>query len=154
MRKAKCVICGKRFLTHRKTIKISCSIRCRSKRHRIAMAGRVGENSSNWKGGSCVIGGRKYIYMPLSDMLSKKRVHVNEARLIMSKIIGRKLKNGNNREVVHHVDGNKLNNEPSNLLLMTNSEHSRLHATKPSVNTTKRRIFGLKLAWKNRKNFI
>lgn len=29
--------------------------------------------------------------------------------------------------VVHHIDGNKANNDPSNLMWMTNSEHQRLH---------------------------
>ena len=30
--------------------------------------------------------------------------------------------------VVHHKDGNKLNNDPSNLVVMSHSEHSRLHS--------------------------
>lgn len=30
-------------------------------------------------------------------------------------------------EVVHHVDGNKKNNTPSNLMVLTNSEHVRVH---------------------------
>lgn len=29
--------------------------------------------------------------------------------------------------VVHHIDGDKGNNDPSNLMWMTNSEHSRFH---------------------------
>lgn len=32
-----------------------------------------------------------------------------------------------NELVVHHIDGNKANNDPSNLVWMTKSEHSRLH---------------------------
>jgi len=32
-------------------------------------------------------------------------------------------------EVVHHIDGNPHNNKPSNLQVMTNSEHTRLHMT-------------------------
>jgi hypothetical protein len=30
--------------------------------------------------------------------------------------------------VVHHIDGDKTNNAPSNLEIMSRSEHSRLHA--------------------------
>lgn len=30
-------------------------------------------------------------------------------------------------EHVHHIDGNKLNNEPSNLEILTRSEHSKIH---------------------------
>lgn len=32
-----------------------------------------------------------------------------------------------NELVVHHIDGNKANNDPHNLVWMTNSEHVRLH---------------------------
>lgn len=39
--------------------------------------------------------------------------------------IGRKLEKG---EHVHHIDGNKQNNEPENLQVLTASEHMRLHA--------------------------
>ena len=46
-------------------------------------------------------------------------------RLIMENYIGRYLTRD---EVVHHKDGNKSNNDISNLELMTNAEHSRLHA--------------------------
>lgn len=45
--------------------------------------------------------------------------------IIMEKIIGRKLFAN---ECVHHIDKNKSNNEESNLMLMTRSEHAKLHA--------------------------
>ena len=48
------------------------------------------------------------------------RVH----RYIMEKAIGRKLKKG---EVVHHIDGNTLNNNLSNLALMSNGQHTTFH---------------------------
>jgi hypothetical protein len=42
--------------------------------------------------------------------------------------------------VVHHVDGNKLNNDPLNLQAMTRTEHQKLHHTgaKRSEETRKR----------------
>lgn len=46
-------------------------------------------------------------------------------RVIMENHLGRVL---NKNEVVHHKDGNKKNNDISNLQLLTNSEHSKLHA--------------------------
>lgn len=45
-------------------------------------------------------------------------------RYIMSVKIGRKL---SPNEVVHHKDGNKLNNDISNLEILTRSQHSSLH---------------------------
>lgn len=45
-------------------------------------------------------------------------------RLIMEEYLGRKLAPD---EVVHHIDGDKLNNDISNLRVMKNGEHSKLH---------------------------
>ena len=45
-------------------------------------------------------------------------------RLIMEEYLGRKL---TPNEIVHHIDGNKLNNDIDNLKVMTRSEHSKLH---------------------------
>ena len=45
-------------------------------------------------------------------------------RVIAEQMIGRPLIKG---EIVHHIDGNKQNNDPANLQVMTQSEHMRLH---------------------------
>lgn len=55
---------------------------------------------------------------------SLNRGRVKEHILIMEDMIGRRLEKW---EVVHHKDWNKLNNLPSNLQLMTASEHNKLH---------------------------
>lgn len=47
-----------------------------------------------------------------------------EHRRIAKLKLGRDLKPN---EVVHHIDGNKYNNKPSNLQVMTKSEHTSLH---------------------------
>jgi len=52
---------------------------------------------------------------------------IDEHRLIMQGILCRKLKDD---EIVHHKDGNKRNNSPYNLEVMTRSEHSRMHYMK------------------------
>ena len=49
---------------------------------------------------------------------------IDEHRLIMQGILCRKLEDD---EIVHHKDGNKRNNSPYNLEVMTLSEHSRMH---------------------------
>lgn len=48
-------------------------------------------------------------------------------RIIAEQILGRPLKSD---EIVHHIDGNKRNNNPDNLMVMTQSEHAHLHFTK------------------------
>ena len=48
-------------------------------------------------------------------------------RAVMEKHLGRKL---NKDEIVHHIDGNKFNNDLSNLMLLSNSEHAKLHNAK------------------------
>lgn len=46
-------------------------------------------------------------------------------RVVMERILGRKLKPG---EIVHHIDGDKRNNSPENLMLLpSQEEHARLH---------------------------
>jgi hypothetical protein len=56
----------------------------------------------------------------IRDNGKKRRAH----RVIIERIIGRPLRPD---EQVHHKDKNPLNNEPSNLELMTRAEHERLH---------------------------
>ena len=49
-----------------------------------------------------------------------KREHV----VVMEQSLGRRLIKG---EIVHHIDGDKLNNSIDNLILTNRSEHQRLH---------------------------
>ena len=48
-----------------------------------------------------------------------------EHRYVMEQYLGRKL---SRNEVVHHKDRNRMNNDISNLEVMSVSEHTRLHA--------------------------
>src|SRR5688572_11680076 len=57
-------------------------------------------------------------------MLSVRSKRVREHRQIMEKHLGRKLSPS---EVVHHINGDKLDNRLENLQVMTRSEHVRHH---------------------------
>ncbi len=50
--------------------------------------------------------------------------YVAEHILIMQGLLGRLLRKG---EIVHHIDENRLNNDPINLQLMTGTAHRKLH---------------------------
>lgn len=63
------------------------------------------------------------VYMP-SHPRAGVRKCVYEHDLVMEAHIGRYLNPG---EVVHHIDGNKSNNDISNLMLLSNEEHVKLH---------------------------
>lgn len=54
--------------------------------------------------------------------------YIREHILVMEKYLGRYLTED---EVVHHIDENKLNNDISNLQLMTKYEHKCYHSSKP-----------------------
>jgi len=54
----------------------------------------------------------------------RKRNGRHEHRVVAENMLGRPLMPG---EVVHHIDGDHLNNAPENLSVMTQAEHMRLH---------------------------
>lgn len=73
------------------------------------------------------LNGYRLIYRPdhPSSMRSKNwEGYVYEHRMVAEEHYGVAL---DRSMVVHHVDGNKLNNDPSNLRIMTRSEHAILH---------------------------
>lgn len=80
-----------------------------------------GKTSWNNKGGYINPEGYKILYINGK----RKREHVH----IMELSIGRKIfKN----ECIHHKDGNKLNNDISNLVLLLKKDHASLHYPKGS----------------------
>lgn len=84
-----------------------------------------GEQNGNWHGGEKITSGRVCI-------LSRDHPHAHDGgyvlryRLVMEAYLGRYL---TPEEVIHHVDGDKLNDDLSNLMLFHSSgAHIKYHA--------------------------
>lgn len=83
------------------------------------------EKNYNWKGGKIIQNGYVCILCPDHPRAKSKKGYIAEHILVMEKKIGRYL---NPREIVHHIDENKLNNNPNNLKLFKNKqEHFKFH---------------------------
>lgn len=113
--------------------KYGCSRQCVSDRMKEAGIPRLpqwsmpGARNGSWKGGR-QIDSDGYILIHSPDHPNANAAgYVREHRLVMEKMIGRHLLPS---EVVHHRDGNKQNNEPSNLeLFARNSDHLKAELT-------------------------
>lgn len=107
-----CVICGKIFLPRkpsRQETQVACSARCRN-----TYNSHVSQEQ-RWQKLRDAGEGKAY----------RKTKGKHTHRVVMERILGRPLLPG---EIVHHKDGNYLNNHPDNLELLNNqSEHASIH---------------------------
>jgi len=65
-----------------------------------------------------------YTYIADSKHPHANRGYVAEHRLVAEKMLGRTL---TPRDQIHHLDGNKANNDPRNLLILDRASHRQLH---------------------------
>lgn len=61
---------------------------------------------------------------PHCRVADRGKPNSQKARRIAEEYLGRRLQAG---EVVHHMNGNAMDNDTSNLLVMTDKEHKQLH---------------------------
>ena len=66
----------------------------------------------------------EYICSQGYKMIGKSKNRKAEHRRVMEEYLGREL---SPNEIVHHIDGNKLNNDISNLVLTTRADHLKTH---------------------------
>lgn len=83
---------------------------------------RYREENSNWRGGrSIASNGYVLIRLGVGHPLADVRGYAYEHRVVAAQALGRPLADG---EEVHHKDGDKRNNHPSNLQVMSGrAEH-------------------------------
>lgn len=83
------------------------------------------ENHPRWRGGEWATRqGYVYTWCP-GHPRAKDGKHVKRATIVMEKKIGRLLKKD---EQVHHINGDKQDDRPENLQVLTCAEHATLHA--------------------------
>lgn len=128
-----CAVCDVEFLPPRQAEGGTyCSYKCRGKAD---TKDRIDRN------------GYWYVYKPENPMASKQG-YVAEHRLIAAKKYGRILKRN---EEVHHIDHNKKNNDPDNLVIMDKALHSSYHMTENHKN---KKIWTEEFRKKHHKNMI
>ena len=84
----------------------------------------AGEHNHNWKGGKMIQNSYICVLCPTHPKAKSKKGYVYKHRLVMEKKLKRYLKP---KEIVHHINGNKLDNSIKNLKLLNRGNHNKFH---------------------------
>ncbi len=116
-----CEVCGKMIYVQQNQLRRGegryCSRECKGR--------RMAETPRPWaKPNEKLISSAGYVLVWAPDHPRASRARVAEHILVAEQMLGRSLAKG---EEVHHIDFDKQNNDPSNLLVVTASEHQKYH---------------------------
>ena len=122
----KCIICGKKRFTYPSKIRLGggkyCGRECclvnTTIKPNIATQFKKGQKPASYKGWRYCGRNKNYREIHIGNH-KYKREHI----LVMEQYLGRTLLSS---EEIHHLDGNGLNNNLDNLLLVTKSEHLKI----------------------------
>jgi len=123
-----CRVCGKErwVIIHKGKIKNDRCKHCSDSERCKGLSG-AGKKSVCWKGGYYYRYGYKYIWLSETDSfysMTGSNPYVAEHRLVMAKHLGRSL---TNKEIVHHKNGIRDDNQIGNLELTTKGKHAKEH---------------------------
>ena len=90
------------------------------------MSKKRGAQTNFWKGGKTIMNGYRFI-------LRGKNVYKQEHRIVMERYLKRRLKRS---EVIHHKNGDKLDNRIKNLVVVSRAEHQRIHLPRKGTGKT------------------
>jgi hypothetical protein len=110
----------------------------------IYASSRKADISPHWKGGVLIIDGYRWLYNPHHPNATKGRRYIAEHRMVMSEFLGRPLLSS---ELIHHLNGNRLDNRLDNLIIVSRKKHNHIHHSNPSHKT---RMIKRKLAYERK----
>lgn len=133
-----CITCGKSgyVISSRLKIKHFCSRKCyavyligkKASPESIAKRkGLIGPKSATYKCGKTITPAGYILMLAHGHPNAKPNNYMFEHRLVMEKKIGRYLKS---EEHIYHINGQRDDNRISNLVIMSNAEHKKLHSRK------------------------
>jgi hypothetical protein len=116
-----CEVCGKMIYVQPNQLRRGegryCSRTCKGR--------RMSETPRPWaRPNEKLLSSMGYVLVWAPDHPRASRGRVPEHILVVEQMLGRFLARG---EEVHHIDFDKQNNDPSNLLVVTASEHQKYH---------------------------